>query len=1167
MSVEIEGVQVADDLRGKQVRLLLAYLILNRARQVGREELSAALWPDTAPQSQDGALRTLLSRLRSAVGAETLVGRDQIALALPEPVWVDLEAARVQVTRAVDALEQAELRSAWALAQVPLNVAGRGLLPGVEAVWLEPARRELEELRLQALEVVGRAGLGLGGSQVAGAERAARAMIAAEPYRESAYVLLMEALAAQGNAAEGLRVFESLRTLLRDELGTMPSPEALAVHERLLNPRARTSTPVADEPLPGTSTLGLPAELAARGTAALVGRAREMADLERLWETALEDRRSVAAGRSGRMVLLAGDPGVGKTRLAAELARRLYDQGAVVLAGRAPEESLVPYQPFLESLRHYVVGAPIEELRSTARDYGSELARLVPELRRRVPDLVDSGPVDPDTERYRMFEAVVGLLSAISRRAPILLVLDDLHWADRPTLLLLRHLARAPDPRRLLILAAYRGTEAPPDGLRAVLSDLQREQLVTELRIGGLSEAEAAELVLARTGERPAPGFTRALHTETEGNPLFIEELVRHLADAGVRPSAASASDLQRVGLPEGVKQVIARRLARFDPPATEWLRLAAVVGRDFDAALLERVLGWPENEFLDVLDAVLERGVVSESSGEPGRYSFAHALIRETLYEGMSGPRRARLHRRVGEALESGAGEAELPALAYHFTRAATAQDAGKAIGYARAAAQRAAEVLAHEEAAEHYGRALEVLERFQPGESAARSELLLLQGEALVRAGDPAQAWQALRQAAALGDRRGDTETVARAAIAASRRYIQQPGVVDEELIELLERALELTAGERTVVRVQLLARLCVALYFSPQRARMQELSREAGEIAQALGTPEARTYACAARRRALWYPAHLDDRLEASTEMLQLAGQIGNLEQQMQAHAWLVVDLLEHGDLDAVDAQIEAFRAGAARLRQPLFVWHATVWQAMRAFLGGRLDEAERSAGEALAGAAAAEAFTAQQYHAIQLMAIRREQSRMGELEDAARRFAAINPARPAWRAALADLYLNTGRPAEAAAILQELAARRFAEIPPDGDWMITVTLLTELAIALEDRGAAEQLYELLAPYERQNVVIGLGAVCLGSSCRYLGGLARVMGDRARAAAHYERALANNAKLGAVIELAHTELDYAELLGRGARARALVASAAAAAEEHELPRVARRASELAR
>ncbi len=1164
MSVEIAGVQVVDGLRGRQVRALLAYLILNRSRQVGREELSAAVWPDRAPQSQDAALRTLLSRLRSAVGASVLIGRQQLALALPEPVWVDLEAARTEVARAQSALEHGDLRTAWALGQVPLNVASRGLLPGTQAVWLDPARRELEELRQQALEVIGRAGLGLGGSQVASAERAARALIAVEPYRESAYVLLMEALATQGNIAEGLRIFDQLRRLLRTELGTLPSPEAMAVYERLLNPLPRPASPPA--PFDGAgSALELPAELAGRARAALVGRVKEMTELERFWELASTGRtagqEAIELG-AARVVVLSGDPGVGKTRLVAELALRVHAEGAVVLAGRAPEETLVPYQPFLEALRHYVMTAPLGDLRAAARDYGSELARLVPELRRRVPDIVSTLPPEPDTERYRMFEAVVGLLSAISRHAPILLVLDDLHWADRPTLLLLRHLARAPDPRRVLILSAYRSTEAG-EGLPGLLADLHRERLLTEQRIGGLTMADTAELVHLRTGERPARAFVQALHAETEGNPLFIEEIVRHLSDAGVRPAMAGAAELQRVGLPEGVKQVIARRLSRLETPAIEWLRLAAVIGRDFDAGLLERVLGAPEADFLDALERVLETGLVSEH--EPGRYLFSHALIRETLYEGMSAPRRSRLHRRVGEAMEAGDGPAELSALALHFGRAATREDAAKAIGYAREAGDRATAMLAHEEAAEHYERAIEVLDRFAAANEAGRCELLLLEGEAHVRAGDEELASRALRQAAVIAERLGDSSSLARAAIAASRRYLQQPGVVDSELIAMLERALELTRGERTTTRVLLLARLCGALYFSPLRSRMQGLSEEAAQIAAELGDPESRAYACAARRRALWDPSHLEERLEASTEMLKLTRETGSLEQQLQAHAWLVVDLLEQGDLEAVDAQIQSFSAGATRLRQPLYLWHAMVWRSMRAILTGQLDLAESLAGEAVAAGASAESVAAPQYYAIQMLGIRREQLRMAELEVAARAFIEANPGRPGWDAALMDLLIQGGAREEARRRFDALATSGFQDIPRDGDWMTAITLLTDVAAALGDGERAAVLYELLVPYERQNVVIGLAAVCLGAASRYLGKLAATMGRERDAARHFEHALSANERLGAVVELAHCRLDYAALLGPGDRAERLIAAAAETAAAQELPLVARRVAAL--
>ncbi|HEY8762952.1 MAG TPA: AAA family ATPase [Solirubrobacteraceae bacterium] len=1170
--MEIDGAQLAGRLRGKQVPLLLAYLVLNRDRPVGRQELIGALWPDRAPISQDAALRTLLSRLRSALGAATLAGRDELVIDLPAPVWIDLEAASLEVDHARRALERGDARSAWALAQVPLNIAARGLLPGSQAGWLEPRRRELEDIRLQALEVIGRAGLSLGRAQRTSVERTARSLIEAEPYRESGYVLLMEALAAEGNIAEGLRVFDQLRTLLRDELGTSPSPETIAAHEQLLRPASRTRFDL-PEAEPGASpgaTIGLPAELLARGDAPLVGRARELEQLSELWRRAREasprERYNVNVQPGGRLALLTGDAGIGKTRLVAELGRLAHASGAFVLAGRSPQDALLPYQPFVEALRHYVVHVPFDDLRASAREYGSELARLVPELRRRAPDLPAPVEGDPDTERYRLFEAVVGLLGEISASVPVLLVLDDLQWADRPTLLLLRHVARAPDLRRVLVLGSYRAAATYADGFAQALSELRRERLVTQIKVGGLTESETAELVRIRAGGSPSPALSRGLHAETEGNPFFIEEIVRHLAEAGVDTDQADARELERVGLPEGVKEVIAVRLSRLRPPAVEWLRLAAVIGRDFDLSLLEQVASLEEDQFLNALDEALAAGLVVEASGDSARYSFSHALIRETLYEGMSLPRRARNHRRVGEALEAMGDDAQLTALALHFARAAGPQDADKAISYACRAGEQATRMLAHEEAGQHYARALEVQERFEPEALERRAELLLLLGEARVRAGERPSAWGIFREAATIAAGRGDSASLARAATGASRRYIQPPGVTDEALIALLEQALEMTAGQRTVERVALLTRTCGALYYSPGRGRMAELANEATEIAGELRDPVARALAAAARRRAFWDPGHLEQRLSDATELLTLGREAGDLELVLQGHAWLVVDLLEHGDSEAVNAQIEAFAAGAERLRQPLYLWHAAVWRAMRALLAGRLEEADRLANEAVAMAAGGETVTAPQYYAAQLLAIRLEQGRMAELEQPAREFVQSNAQRPAWRAALATLLCELGRTPEAQHEVDVLAQEDFEDIEQDGDWMTAITLLADCCADLGDAERAGHLYRLLTPYRDANVVIGLAVVCLGSAARYLGRLAATMGRDEEAKEHFERALVAEAALKAPVCLAHTQLEYARLLGPGSsKAQELLHDATVTAERLGLTAVLRRAAAL--
>jgi tetratricopeptide (TPR) repeat protein len=747
----------------------------------------------------------------------------------------------------------------------------------------------------------------------------------------------------------------------------------------------------------------------------------------------------------------------------------------------------------------------------------------------------------------------------------VLIVLDDLQWADRPTLLLLRHLARSPHNSRVSILGAYRAVDRWSEGFESALAGLRRERLMIQQDVIGLTAEEAMELVRLRVGGTPSLAFVQALYRETEGNPFFIEEIVRHLADQGVSSEAAGAHELDRVGLPDDVRDVISRRLERLDAESMEWLRVAAVIGRDFGSELLERVLGFDDERFLSALETALDAGLVAESPGEPGRYSFGHALIRETLYEGMSSARRTRMHRRVGVALEEIGDDSQIGALALHFTRAAESEDAERAIRYALQAGEQATAMLANEEAAEHYARALEVLDRSDPDAMRRRCDLLLELGEARVRSGERPMAWATFREAASLAAELGDNASMARAAIGASRRYVQPPGVVDEELIAMLEQAAEMTATERTVTRVRLLSRLCGALYFSDRRDQMQALSAEATEIAAELADPQAIALAAAARRRAYWGPGQLERRLADSTMLLRAAREASDVELTLQGHAWLVVDLLERGDRKGVDVQIEAFTAGAEMLRQPLYLWNAAVWHAMRALLEGRLDEAEQLAGAAVSSGIRSEGVTAPQYYAVQLLDIRLEQARMPELEGAARELLTANPDRAAWRAGLATLLLQDGRRAEAQAEFDRLAADDFRTVPRDGDWMVMAALAADVAANLSDVRRAGLLYDLLLPFARTNVVIGLGAVCLGSTSRYLGRLALTLGRRAQAVAHLREAVAANSSLGAVVPLAHSWLDVAQALGPGAEARSMLEQAEAVAAERQLPLVARRAAEL--
>jgi DNA-binding SARP family transcriptional activator len=430
LEVELGGKRIEGRLPGRQGPLVLALLVLNRARPVARDELIDALWPGEPPADPDEALSALLSKVRQAVGKDALTGRRELTLVLPADVEVDFEQASAASERAQSAIAAGAWPQALEAASAALEIAGVGFLVGLDAPWVEDRRRELEEMRLRALEAVAEAGLALGGAHLTNAERAARELARAAPLREAGHRLLMETLAARGEIAEALSVYEELRVLLREELGMAPGRAVRALHEQLLAGELDRSRPARARATP--QQVPLPA-LLSRARGEFVGRERELESLRGAWLDAQAGRR--------RLVLLCGGPGIGKTRLAGELAREAH-AGGTVLYGGCQEDALVSYEPFVEALRHYVRNAPLNGAHGQLGPGGVELARLIPELSEQPPPGPEPEPGDLETRRYLMFEAVSSLLSAACDRGPVLLVLDDLHWADRSTLRLLRHVAR-----------------------------------------------------------------------------------------------------------------------------------------------------------------------------------------------------------------------------------------------------------------------------------------------------------------------------------------------------------------------------------------------------------------------------------------------------------------------------------------------------------------------------------------------------------------------------------------------------------------------------------------------------------------------------------------------------------------------------------------------------
>jgi len=471
--------------------------------------------------------------------------------------------------------------------------------------------------------------------------------------------------------------------------------------------------------------LPLPPIVAASSAGAFVGRTREIDQLQLIWARVESGHR--------QLVLLAGEPGIGKTRLSMAFARAVGEQGATVLVGRCDEEGLVPYQPLVEALTWYARTCAESDLRAhlASAGGGSELVQLVPDLLRRQPDLAPPALMSAESQRYRLFEAVSEFLAAAASVRPLLLVLEDLHWADKPTLLMVRHLVRAQQRTPLCLVCSYRESElGRTHPLAEMLADLRREPIVTRLSLRGLAESDVRDLVRSIVG---LDGLGLAAHVGeiTGGNPFFVGEILRHVRESGAMAewnAAPSSVRAAQVTLPEGIRDVIGRRLSRTSDACNRVLTSAAVVGREFDTAVLETLGDVPDEQLLDALDEAVAAQLVAEAPGRSGRFTFMHALIRETLYSELSSSRRARLHRRVGEALErlaQGKPNPPLADLAHHFCQAASATDSEKAVDYASRAGDRAADALAFEEAARLYEMALQALDLCDNPDAVRRVDL----------------------------------------------------------------------------------------------------------------------------------------------------------------------------------------------------------------------------------------------------------------------------------------------------------------------------------------------------------------------------------------------------------------------------------------------------------
>jgi DNA-binding SARP family transcriptional activator len=1139
--LEVQENGRARDLGGVKQRALLTVLLLSANEVVSAGRLIEGVWGEQPPATAGKTLQVHVSRLRRALGdGERLQSRAGGYVLELQPGELDLDRFRELAEEGGHALARGEARVAEELLRQALALwRGPALADFAYESFAQAEIARLEELRLDALERWVEAELALGrhGAVIGELEALARK----HPLREGLRAQLMLALYRAGRQAEALEVFQAARASLVEELGIEPGRPLRELHQQILRQDAALDLPAELEPLVET------------GRSAFVGRDVELAELAEGLEEAL--------GGRGRLFLLVGEPGIGKSRLAEEVVGRARRRGARVLVGRCWEAGGAPaYWPWLQALRPYVRDSDANALRAELGPGAADVAQIIPELRQRFPDLPEPASLESEGARFRLFDATAEFFSNASRNRPIVLVLDDLHAADAPSLLLLQFLARNLASAHMLVLGAYRDLDPVPERpLASMMADIAREPVTRRLPLGGLSERDVAEYVELSAAEINSPELVAALHGDTEGNPLFVAEIVRLLALEG-GPAAGA-----RLTIPDTVRDVIARRLAHLSQECNRLLTIASALGREFALDALARLSGVSEDELLETLDEAMAARVVSDVPDARAHLRFAHVLIRDTLYDGLSAGHRARLHRLAVAALEALYGDdpgPHLPELAHH---ASAAGEFDKAVHYAQCAGDRALELLAYEEAARLYAAALALVK-----DEGVRCELLLSLGAAQGRAGNTPAARTTFVEAAEIAGRLNLPKTFASAAAGYGGRIVWERAGADVRLVPLLEEALARLGGRDVELRVRLLARLAGALRDDHSRDRREALSREAVELARHTDNPAALAYALDGRAAAIMAPDTVETCLELGTELRDLGERIGEAEWTVGGYANRLVADIILGDIEQAEADLAAQSRLVDALGQPVELFHVLAARSLLVLTRGRLDDAEQLIDEAFTLGERTQPGMAVPIYRLQRHALCDFRGNLEEIEPATRDLADEFPTRTVFRCALVYLRAKLGAREQAGRALDDLARDAFSALPFDHEWLFAMSFLAETAALLRHESGAD-LYPLLTPWADFNAADPHEGI-RGSVSRYLGLLAATTEKWDEAARHFDEALEMNERMGARPWLAHTQHDYARaLLSRGwagdrTNAREFLTEAVATYQELGMQTYAASASALA-
>lgn len=900
--------------------------------------------------------------------------------------------------------------------------------------------------------------------------------------------------------------------------------------------RARPTAGVAADALAGLLAPPAASSTAPAGhvreAGALVGRGRELAQL----------RQHLASAEQGRgaFVVMLGDAGIGKTRTSLALADEATGRGWVTLPGRCHSGDGAPaFWPWTQVLR------------AAVRAFGDEAvcahagagAALVTELRGAAVSRGGRGlPGDAEHRRTVLSDAVASVLGGLSVRRPVLVVIDDVHWADTASAELLELVAPTLAATRVVLLACGRPDEGA--GARAALTRLTARADAT-VHLGGLAADETRELLEAGLGTAPGGALVQDLHQRTAGNPFYLSEMARLLTEEQrVAPDGTLLA--AQVGVPAGLRDVLLRRVSHVSPECADLLRTASVLGREPRLDVLAAVSGRSAGEVMALLDEAVEARLVVALAGLPVRYRFAHALVQEALYDDVPLARRSALHRTAGTALaavcEAG-GDVPPAEVAHHHVRAAADGDVVEAVRWSVVAGDAAAASGGFEDAVAQHARAVHLAASARAAGTApglpACGELLLRLGAAHWLAGDAEQARAAHHRAASEALVHGDPELLARAALGLGHGlggfgFVEH---ADGELIALLEEALAALPEGDSTLRVRLLSRLATELYFTPFRRRRVDLSARAVEMAARLHDPADEVVALDSRVHALLGPDDVGERRRAAGRIVQLATALGDVDGQFRGHCLRLAVSLETGAADQAAADAAACRRIADEHALPQHRWQAAVFEAAPVLRAGDFDDGRRRADAALALGRRGSRDMASVMWGAQLLLWAWGTGRLDEVVGPVGEFADRYPHAPAWRAAYAFCQLELGRTDAARDELSSCCGADLTGLPRDGNWLTATALLAHVAAGVGDLDRARALTVALRDYADRTVVIAAGAVAFTSVHLPLGALHATLGDTDVALAHLAAAAAEHRRVGALPFVVWTAAEQVRtLLARG-------------------------------